>query len=125
MLWSRLRRRLPDQPVFRRQHPMGPYILDFYCPAAKLAVEVDGSTHWDDEQIAHDERQDAWRARREFESSGSALRLCSKTSTAWPMGRGCRPWKSCEVAPDVTSHAKRGRGTTRRRASGGGGELKR
>ncbi|MDB5463326.1 MAG: hypothetical protein JWP23_1715 [Phenylobacterium sp.] len=64
MLWSRLRRRLPDQPVFRRQHPMGPYILDFYCPAAKLAVEVDGSTHWDDEQIAHDERRDAWLARQ-------------------------------------------------------------
>ncbi|MDB5426094.1 MAG: hypothetical protein JWR43_69, partial [Phenylobacterium sp.] len=63
MLWSRLRRRLPDQPVFRRQHPMGPYILDFYCPAAKLAVEVDGSTHWEDEQIAHDERRDAWLAR--------------------------------------------------------------
>ena len=64
MLWVRLRRRLPDQPVFRRQHPLGPYIIDFYCPAAKLAVEIDGSTHWDDWQIAHDERRDAWLARQ-------------------------------------------------------------
>ena len=60
MLWTRLRRRLPDAPVFRNQHPMGPYILDFYCPAAKLAVEIDGATHGEDEQIAHDERRDWW-----------------------------------------------------------------
>jgi very-short-patch-repair endonuclease len=60
MLWSRLKRRLPDQPVFRNQHPMGPYILDFYCPAAKLAVEIDGAGHGEDEQMAHDERRDWW-----------------------------------------------------------------
>jgi very-short-patch-repair endonuclease len=28
--------------VFRRQHPIGPYVLDFYCPAARLAIEIDG-----------------------------------------------------------------------------------
>jgi very-short-patch-repair endonuclease len=46
--------------VFRNQHPLGPYILDFYCPAAKLAVEVDGATHGEDLQAAHDARRDAW-----------------------------------------------------------------
>lgn len=45
---------------FRRQHAMGVYILDFYCPAAKLAVEVDGAGHDHPEQAAHDHRRDAW-----------------------------------------------------------------
>ena len=60
MLWVRLRQRLPDQPAFRRQHPIGPYILDFFCAAAGLCVEVDGSGHGEEAQVAHDERRDAW-----------------------------------------------------------------
>ena len=44
-LWSRLRARKPGTPVFRRQHPIGPYVLDFYCAEARLAVEVDGMSH--------------------------------------------------------------------------------
>jgi very-short-patch-repair endonuclease len=60
MLWSRLRRRLPDQPAFRNQHPLGPYILDFYCAAAKLAVEIDGAGHSEDSQEGHDQRRDYW-----------------------------------------------------------------
>jgi very-short-patch-repair endonuclease len=42
LLWVRLR---GSEVRFRRQHPIGPYVLDFYCPAAKLAVEVDGASH--------------------------------------------------------------------------------
>jgi very-short-patch-repair endonuclease len=60
MLWARLRYRLADNPVFRRQHPVGVYILDFYCPAAKLAVEIDGSGHGEPGQAAHDARRDRW-----------------------------------------------------------------
>jgi len=30
---------------FRRQHPIGPFMADFYCPAAKLSIEVDGAAH--------------------------------------------------------------------------------
>jgi very-short-patch-repair endonuclease len=60
MLWSRLRARAEDQPVFRRQHPIGVYILDFYCSRAKLVVEVDGEGHAEEAQIQHDERRDAW-----------------------------------------------------------------
>ena len=30
---------------FRRQHPVGPYVLDFYCPSARLAIELDGDDH--------------------------------------------------------------------------------
>lgn len=45
---------------FRRQHPVGPYILDFYCAAARLAVEVDGQVHDHPGQAAHDRRRTAW-----------------------------------------------------------------
>ena len=60
MLWSRLRKRAGNGVAFRRQHPIGSYVLDFYCSAARLAVEVDGAHHTEDAQIAHDERRDAW-----------------------------------------------------------------
>ncbi|RZJ40317.1 MAG: DUF559 domain-containing protein [Brevundimonas sp.] len=48
---------------FRKQHPIGPYILDFYCAAAKLAVEVDGASHNSAEQMAHDARRTGWLGR--------------------------------------------------------------
>jgi very-short-patch-repair endonuclease len=62
MLWSRLRGRSPERPTFRRQHPFGSIILDFYCPSAQLAVEVDGSTHWDGAARARDAARDRWLA---------------------------------------------------------------
>jgi very-short-patch-repair endonuclease len=39
---------------FRRQHPVGPYILDFYCSSAKVAVELDGDEHGTKKGLAHD-----------------------------------------------------------------------
>ncbi len=45
ILWSRLRRRAILGARFRRQYSVGPYVVDFCCPALKLAVEVDGETH--------------------------------------------------------------------------------
>jgi very-short-patch-repair endonuclease len=44
LLWRALRRK-PSSIKFRRQHPLGTYVLDFYCAQAKLAVEVDGLAH--------------------------------------------------------------------------------
>ena len=44
MLW-RLLRLLRGELRVRRQHPIGPYVADFYCPAAKLVVEIDGASH--------------------------------------------------------------------------------
>jgi very-short-patch-repair endonuclease len=43
-LWALLRRS-PGGVGFRRQHPIGPYVADFDCPAAKLVIEVDGQIH--------------------------------------------------------------------------------
>ena len=55
ILWSAVRRKLTGLRV-RRQHPFGPYILDFYVPSAKLAVEIDGEGHVPE----HDARRDAF-----------------------------------------------------------------
>jgi very-short-patch-repair endonuclease len=60
MLWSRLKGRGRGQPIFRRQFAYESMIFDFYCPAAKLAVEIDGSTHWTGEKQAKDEARDRW-----------------------------------------------------------------
>lgn len=47
---------------FRRQHPLGAYVVDFYCAAAKLAIELDGGQHFTAEGQAHDEKRTAFLA---------------------------------------------------------------
>lgn len=44
-LWYRLRTRRLDELKFRRQHPLSPFVADFYCDELKLVVELDGSQH--------------------------------------------------------------------------------
>ena len=58
VLWRELRKR-PGGFKFRRQHPAGRYVLDFYCDALRLAVEVDGAAH----DSAAAQQSDAMRAR--------------------------------------------------------------
>ena len=58
-LWQILRTR-PAGLKFRHQHPIGPCLLDFYCPSAKLAVEVDGDSH----KLGSAPVRDAWLAKR-------------------------------------------------------------
>ncbi|HLT47587.1 MAG TPA: endonuclease domain-containing protein [Rubricoccaceae bacterium] len=53
-LWTLLRNRQLHGRRFRRQHSVGPYVLDFYCPAEKLAVELDGAVHFTPERAAYD-----------------------------------------------------------------------
>jgi very-short-patch-repair endonuclease len=62
-LWTALRKR-PEGFKFRRQHPLGPYMLDFYCDAAKLGVEVDGIAHDLGGNPARDLARDAWLGRQ-------------------------------------------------------------
>jgi len=59
-LWSRLRRGQLDGLSFRRQHSAGPYILDFYCPQLRLAIELDGGQHSEKAQRGRDERRSRW-----------------------------------------------------------------
>lgn len=56
-LWSALRGRQLGGWKFRRQHPVGPYILDFACLEGRLAVEADGGQHADSH---YDERRSLW-----------------------------------------------------------------
>jgi very-short-patch-repair endonuclease len=59
LLWRllRLNRR---QLRFRKQHPIGPFVADFYCPAARMVIEIDGAVH--DERQDTDGRRDAYMA---------------------------------------------------------------
>ncbi|MFZ5669305.1 MAG: endonuclease domain-containing protein [Pseudomonadota bacterium] len=76
-LWSRLRANRLDGVHFRRQHPIGPYVLDFFCARAKLAIEVDGASHDDEERRFTDAERDAWLAALGV----TTLRLSSLTVT--------------------------------------------
>lgn len=59
-LWLALRGQAQGGLRFRRQHPIGPFVLDFYCHSAKLAVEVDSELHALGDHPRRDERRDAW-----------------------------------------------------------------
>ena len=60
LLWYRLRPRQVDHHRFRRQVPLGPYIVDFACLSARLIIELDGSQHNEDENAAHDATRTTW-----------------------------------------------------------------
>ncbi len=59
-LWQRLRRKQINGWQFYRQKPLGPYIVDFYCAAAHLVVELDGSQHFEDYHQRADQQRDAF-----------------------------------------------------------------
>ncbi len=58
ILWQRLRYRRLAGLKFRRQHPIGPFITDFYCAERKLVIEIDGDTHA--KQRRYDASRTAW-----------------------------------------------------------------
>jgi very-short-patch-repair endonuclease len=62
-LWQKLRNRQVGVD-FRRQHPAGPFVLDFYCPSLRLAIELDGSQHAEVGNEAVDRERDRWLAER-------------------------------------------------------------
>ncbi len=53
-LWSLLKSSQLENRKFRRQHSVGPYVLDFYCPAEKLCIELDGAAHFTDGGYEYD-----------------------------------------------------------------------
>jgi len=59
-LWSHIRRKQINGLQFYRQFIIGNYIVDFYCPKAKLVIEVDGGQHFTDEGKESDESRDAY-----------------------------------------------------------------
>jgi very-short-patch-repair endonuclease len=64
-LWRLLRDRRLADVKFRRQHPVGPYVVDFFCAKAKLVLELDGGDHADVQKTDDDEHRS-----RELEKVG-------------------------------------------------------
>lgn len=67
VLWARLRDRQTGFK-FRRQHGIGGYVADFYCPERKLVVEIDGSQHHETDAVSYDMERT-----RFFESLGNRV----------------------------------------------------
>lgn len=66
LLWQRLKGS-PDGVAFRKQHPVGTYVLDFYCATAKTGIEVDGIAHDMGDRPQRDARRDLWLAAQGIE----------------------------------------------------------
>ena len=89
-VWTYLKGRQLEGWRFRRQAPIGPYVVDFVCFAARLVVELDGNSH--DEVVADDdERRQAW-----LESQGfKVLRLSTDYPEIDPIGG---VWEAIDLA---------------------------
>ena len=73
MLWQRLKGS-PQGLRFRKQHPVDPYVVDFYCAAARLIIEIDGIVHDMGDKPKRDEARE-----RFLESKGySVIRIAAK-----------------------------------------------
>jgi very-short-patch-repair endonuclease len=59
LLWRELRGK-PAGLKFRKQHPVGPYVIDFYCASAKLGIEIDGISHDMGDRPERDIRRDVF-----------------------------------------------------------------
>ena len=91
LLWSRLRARQPDGPRIRRQHPLGPYIADFYCSAARLVIEIDGWGHNMGDRPERDARRDAWMAAEGY----GVVRYAASEVLADPTAVADGIWDTC------------------------------
>ncbi|HSH94884.1 MAG TPA: DUF559 domain-containing protein [Roseimicrobium sp.] len=105
LLWKWLRDRRFSQYKFRRQHPYGAYILDFYCIEASLNIELDGFQHGSPEHLAKDGERDRWltergvkvlrfwnsRLRREPQAIRDTIWRALQERSPHPLPDYCRP----------------------------------
>jgi very-short-patch-repair endonuclease len=68
LLWLGLKGHSREGFSFRKQHPVGPFIADFYCAKAKLVIEVDGQIHERHDHPQRDVMRDQWFAERGIET---------------------------------------------------------
>jgi len=66
IIWSALRAHRLNGASFRRQTPIGPYVVDFLCNSARLVVELDGGQHFEPQQQKRDTRRDAFLASKGY-----------------------------------------------------------
>jgi len=81
LLWQQLKTR-PNGLKFRKQHPIEPYIADFYCPEKRLVIEVDGIAHDMGQNPERDLRKDTFLAERNLEVPRIAAKDILKDVTA-------------------------------------------
>jgi very-short-patch-repair endonuclease len=65
LLWQRLRGS-PEGIAFRKQHPIDPYVADFYCAASRLVIEIDGKAHDMGDRPKRDEGRSSFLAERGY-----------------------------------------------------------
>ena len=92
LLWRLLRDRQVVGLKFRRQHSIAPYVLDFYCPDLRLAVEVDGGQHFE----PRGERHDAERTRALDEHGIATIRFTNFEVLQQPQAVLETIWRSCD-----------------------------
>ena len=118
LLWQLLRNRRSIPKRFRRQQPIGPYIVDLYCHDYLLVVECDGDPHLTEAGIAHDRARDEYLRRLGFtvlrfenrEVESDAQSVISRI-LAWMM-----EWESKSAAADAALHESGGAHGGRRSA---------
>jgi len=99
VLWKFISNKQLDGLRFRRQYGVDRYILDFYCPSLRLAIEVDGSIHDENEIRLKDEERDQvllaigiytlrFKNQQIFDALPSVLKKIRETSTFLPLAKG-------------------------------------
>ena len=68
VLWSRLRAKRLEGLKFRRQHPIGKYVVDFACLEKKIVIELDGGQHAEPERKEYDRERDNWLEREGYKN---------------------------------------------------------
>jgi very-short-patch-repair endonuclease len=66
ILWRALKELPTDGTHFRRQAPIGPYVVDFFCPAKRLIIELDGGHHSEDATAQRDHERQQWLEREGY-----------------------------------------------------------
>jgi very-short-patch-repair endonuclease len=66
VLWRALKEIPIEGTHFRRQAPIGPYVVDFFCPAKRLIIELDGGHHNEDETAERDRERQLWLEREGY-----------------------------------------------------------
>jgi very-short-patch-repair endonuclease len=106
IVWWALRAHRLNGASFRRQTPIGPYVVDFICHAAGLVIEIDGGQHFESKQEQRDARRDAYLAGKGFR----VLRFNNHDVMLNRQGVLETIAAAIERAPSLTLPRKRGRG---------------
>ena len=113
LVWSWLRDRRFSEYKFRRQHPFGPHVLDFFCLEAKLDIELDGFQHGFPKTREKDAERDAWleargvkvmrywnsHLRREKQTIRDAIWTALQARAPHPLPDYCRPMHQAARKP--------------------------